>query len=209
MSKEKVKVSPRKKPRQERAKFTVDAIFKATTHILERDGYEKASTNRIAEKAGVSIGSLYQYFPSKDSIVSALVEQYIQKTVKDIEKKANEIEEQSDPSLENALRSLITVVLENKRKHARFNKILSMNLFRFGALEISQKMDEYMIEKFKEKLDRYKDEIRDDNIDLALYVVTQSLKLVPMSFLFSNDYDIKDERLLDEFTRLAYRYLKK
>ncbi|MEN0061122.1 MAG: TetR/AcrR family transcriptional regulator [Myxococcota bacterium] len=63
---------PRKVPRQRRARETVRAILDATAHILRQD--ESLTTNRVAEVAGVSIGSLYQYFPDKDALVAALVE---------------------------------------------------------------------------------------------------------------------------------------
>lgn len=63
---------PRKSPSQARSKATVDVILQATARVLVRDGYALASTNRIAETAGVSIGSLYQYFPSKQALVTAL-----------------------------------------------------------------------------------------------------------------------------------------
>src|SRR5437870_12652127 len=68
---------PRKLPKQERAKATVEAILAATAHILVREGFDAASTNRIADEAGVSVGSLYQYFPSKQAIVSALLERHV------------------------------------------------------------------------------------------------------------------------------------
>jgi AcrR family transcriptional regulator len=55
---------PRKQASQARSRATVDALVEATTRILVRDGFDKASTNRIADMAGVSIGSLYQYYPS-------------------------------------------------------------------------------------------------------------------------------------------------
>ncbi|MFZ9087146.1 MAG: TetR/AcrR family transcriptional regulator, partial [Steroidobacteraceae bacterium] len=67
----------RKKPVQERAKVTSDSILEAAEIIIVNEGYEKATTNYIAEKAGVSIGSLYQYFPNKEAIISALIEQQV------------------------------------------------------------------------------------------------------------------------------------
>ena len=66
-------LSPRKTPRQERAKATVAAILQATAHILEHEGPDMLTTNRVAEKAGVSIGSLYQYFPTKEAIYAELI----------------------------------------------------------------------------------------------------------------------------------------
>ncbi|HKA15002.1 MAG TPA: TetR/AcrR family transcriptional regulator [Myxococcota bacterium] len=70
-------VSRRKEPRQPRARATVDAILFAAAHILKTEGFAHATTNRIAEKAGVSVGSLYQYFPNKQAIVAALRERYV------------------------------------------------------------------------------------------------------------------------------------
>jgi AcrR family transcriptional regulator len=63
----------RKKPRQPRSRFTVEAIVEAATRILERDGLVALNTNRVAEVAGVSVGSLYQYFPNKDALLAALI----------------------------------------------------------------------------------------------------------------------------------------
>jgi len=63
---------PRKTPRQARSLATVEVILDATARLLVDEGYEQATTNRIAERAGVSIGSLYQYFPNRESVVAAV-----------------------------------------------------------------------------------------------------------------------------------------
>src|SRR5215510_11881192 len=63
---------PRKQPRQERSRFTVDAILEAAADILVRNGYDRLTTNRIADRAGVNVASLYQYFPGKEAIVAEL-----------------------------------------------------------------------------------------------------------------------------------------
>ncbi|WP_417268854.1 TetR/AcrR family transcriptional regulator [Celeribacter sp.] len=64
---------PKKTPRQARARATFQAILEAAAHILQHSGPTALTTNLIAERAGVSIGSLYQYFPSKDAIISELI----------------------------------------------------------------------------------------------------------------------------------------
>ena len=66
------RLSPRKSPRQERSRATVEAILQAATDILIRQGASRLTTNRIAERAGVNIASLYQYFPGKHAIVAEL-----------------------------------------------------------------------------------------------------------------------------------------
>src|ERR1041384_4380995 len=68
--------NPRKQASQERSRATVDALVEATARILVREVFDKASTNRIAEAAGVSIGSLYQYYPSKEALVAAVIERH-------------------------------------------------------------------------------------------------------------------------------------
>ncbi|MFG6281616.1 TetR/AcrR family transcriptional regulator [Sphingomonas sp. S6] len=64
---------PRKMPRQGRSAETVRAIIEAAARILERDGLGAFTTNAVAERAGVSIGSLYQYFPGKEALIGALI----------------------------------------------------------------------------------------------------------------------------------------
>jgi AcrR family transcriptional regulator len=66
-------ISPRKTPIQKRSSETVSVILEAAARVLEQRGFEHFNTNAIAEKAGVSIGSLYQYFPNKDALLSGLI----------------------------------------------------------------------------------------------------------------------------------------
>jgi AcrR family transcriptional regulator len=75
------RTSPRKAPRQERSRQTVEAILDAAARVFERHGYAAGTTNRIAERAGVSIGSLYQYYPNKDAVLVALVERHLDEGV--------------------------------------------------------------------------------------------------------------------------------
>ena len=66
--------SPRKKPVQDRSQITVDALVDAATRIFRDKGFAGATTNRVAEIAGVSVGSLYQYFPNKTALLTAVRE---------------------------------------------------------------------------------------------------------------------------------------
>ncbi len=67
-------LEPRKAPRQARAKATRSAIIEAAAQIIGQRGLSGFTTNAVAERAGVSIGSLYQYFPNKDALMVALIE---------------------------------------------------------------------------------------------------------------------------------------
>jgi len=69
---------PRKTPRQQRATVTVDAMVTAVERVLEQHGAGGLTTNRVAQVAGVSVGTLYHYFPNKEALVSALQERVMQ-----------------------------------------------------------------------------------------------------------------------------------
>jgi AcrR family transcriptional regulator len=67
----------RRNPRQQRAESTVDALLTAASQVLVRDGVERLSTTAVADRAGVSIGSLYQYFGNKDDLLVALAKREV------------------------------------------------------------------------------------------------------------------------------------
>jgi AcrR family transcriptional regulator len=71
------RTSTRREPKQQRSRQTVEAVLEAVQVVLKRHGAEAITTNRIAEAAGVSIGSLYQYFPDKQAIFMALHDRHI------------------------------------------------------------------------------------------------------------------------------------
>jgi AcrR family transcriptional regulator len=72
--KPRLSLKPRKQPTQARSSETVNVILEAAARILETRGFAGYTTNAVAERAGVSIGSLYQYFPNKDALTAALID---------------------------------------------------------------------------------------------------------------------------------------
>lgn len=70
-------LTARKQPRQARSKVTLDAIFEATIQVLVSDGPRRLTTTRVAARAGVSVGTMYQYFPHKQALFYALNERYL------------------------------------------------------------------------------------------------------------------------------------
>lgn len=77
-------INPRKKPKQARAQATFDAILEGATRILLNDGLDKLNTNLVAEVAGVSIGTLYQYFPTKEAILTEIIRQKRELLLRDL-----------------------------------------------------------------------------------------------------------------------------
>jgi AcrR family transcriptional regulator len=83
-------LTPRKSPRQGRAIATVDAIFEATIQVLLREGSARLNTTRVARRAGVSVGTLYQYFPNKQALLFAVLERHLAMLAGAIEKACDE-----------------------------------------------------------------------------------------------------------------------
>jgi AcrR family transcriptional regulator len=99
----------RRRPKQRRARETVEAVLDAVIRILKRDGYRAITTNRIAEVAGVSIGSVYQYFPDKASIFNALHQRHIDQIDRMVQSKL--VEHASSP-LEDLMRAMIEAMVD-------------------------------------------------------------------------------------------------
>jgi AcrR family transcriptional regulator len=116
-------LTPRREPSQERAVATCDAILEASAQLLTKIGYTKLTTNKIAEHAGVSIGSLYQYFPNKEAILVKLLEMHI---THGQERMRNYIKNQTslDLSREDIIRALIEEALIHHEDNPGFHKIL-------------------------------------------------------------------------------------
>lgn len=103
----------RRSPKQARAEHTVEAIFEATAHVLRQEGEAGFTTNRVAERAGVSIGTLYQYFDSKEAILLALLERTRRRLMRQLDALLAKVDptspESSDP--EQILRTYVRLYL--------------------------------------------------------------------------------------------------
>jgi len=134
---EQTSVSPRKRPRQARSIVLVDAILEASTRILEQHGLDALNTNAVAEKAGVSIGSLYQYFPNRDAILVALLAQFESRMRERME--ATLIDAPAD--LESRLQALVLTAIRHHCASRQATLILETQE-RCLALAITDQLDE-------------------------------------------------------------------
>src|SRR6516162_3782759 len=113
---------PRKYASQDRSRATVDVLIEATARILRREGFDRASTNRIAEEAGVSVGSLYQYFPSKEALVAAVIDRHHQQLMQVVRCALAEVASQP---IEKAVRRLVAVAIEAHRIDPKLHRVLA------------------------------------------------------------------------------------
>src|SRR3954467_5474183 len=85
-----VALNPRKVPAQSRSQVTVDAIFEATIQVLVADGLQRLTTTRVAERAGVSVGTLYQYYPNKQSLLFVVLKRHLGRISQSVESAARD-----------------------------------------------------------------------------------------------------------------------
>lgn len=114
---------PRKQPRQQRSRATWGAILDAAAQLFGESGYAATTTNKVADRAGVSIGSLYQYFPDKDALLLALAERHIGEAAQVLVEEFVALE-RDRPDLECTLTRLIDAVVALHRQDPAMHRLL-------------------------------------------------------------------------------------
>lgn len=201
--------NPRKSASQERSRLTVNAILEATARILIREGYDRASTNRIATAAGVSIGSLYQYFPSKEALVAAVSERHSHEV---LELMRNALVKVAARPIEVAAREFVSVAIDAHRVNPKLHRVLAEQVPRIGRLENVDAINQDVYALIRGYLDAHRDEINVADLDVAAFIcVTAVEALTHAAVLRRPDVltDEKAERFVDEVTELVIRYLRK
>jgi AcrR family transcriptional regulator len=124
---------------QERSRLTVNTILEATARVLMKEGYDRASTNKIAAVAGVSIGSLYQYFPSKEALVAAVSERHSQEVLQLIR---NALIEVAARPIEAAAREFVSVAIDGHRVNPKLHRVLAEQIPHMGRLETGEAINQ-------------------------------------------------------------------
>jgi AcrR family transcriptional regulator len=178
----------------------------ATARILIKEGFGNASTNRIAEVAGVSVGSLYQYFPSKEALVAALVDRHRQEISEAVQV---ELAEAMQLPLKRGVRKLVTVAVKAHRIDPDLHRALTEQIPRVGRLEKAETFNRENYALFRAYLERHRGEIRTADPELASFVCVTSIEALTHTAVL-NQRIVSDEAmeaLIDEATRLVVGYL--
>ncbi len=195
--------APRKRPRQRRSQQTVAAILEATAHILVTDGYNKLTTNRVAEVAGVSIGSLYQYFPNKQALVLALAEEHLGREIARLSAMTTELQKLS---LAQATRKSIHAVFEAFAVDAELHRAIVTDVVHLGEplVKALQSQAEFVV---RAALERRRDEILPTDIDLAAFFIVSAVDAIAIRALTVAGDRFSLETLEREVCELILRYL--
>lgn len=164
---------PRRQPQQGRSRALVAAILEAAARVFERRGFEHATTNEIAAVAGVGIGSLYQYFPSKEALLTALHEQHVDevRTLLD-----DAFEAASSDTWEGALRRLVRAVLEAHAARPELQRLLHVQ---YRALEFdapTSRAKQQLHERTRRWLAQHGVVLGIEDLDLAAHVILRQVE---------------------------------
>jgi AcrR family transcriptional regulator len=199
---------PRKVASQERARATVDALVEATARILVKEGFDKASTNHIAEVAGVSIGSLYQYFPSKEALVAAVIDRHNQDLMQVVRGALAKV---AALPIEQAVRKLVATAIDAHRIDPKLHRVLAEQIPRTGRLEKVETFNRQYYALFRDYLEGHREKLRTVDLGLAAFVCVTSIEALTHTAVLHRSEFVSDDavgRLVDEATRLVMRYLR-
>lgn len=196
----------RKDPQQSRSKGTVEAIFGAVTHILNKDGALHLTTNKIAEVAGVSVGSLYQYFKNKESIYEGIILRLTEENLASLERILSETKPETIK-----IRDVITMIVTN-----HFATLQKMDKVATVILEYAPKVlpashfkraDDRTIKFLLDTVKKNNVKIRPENQEIAFFVCVQAVRTaMVMSFL--NRQAEEREKIMNELIEMLSIYLE-
>ncbi len=199
---------PRKRPVQARSQRTVDVVLKAAAQVFARRGYSGATTNHIAERAGVSIGTLYEYFPSKDAILVALLEAHIHEGEAVLVRAAGDIAGKLLP-LAGTIRHLARAMVELHARDRNLHRVL------FEEAPLPRRLRELLaamearITDQVEMLLRASPEVTVANPTLAAAVVVKTVEALTHNLVVHGERgrDHEIDAYVEEIVRLVASYL--
>jgi AcrR family transcriptional regulator len=194
----------RKTPKQARAQATVDAILTATAELLVELGYDRTTTNAIARRAGCSIGSLYQYFPNKEALLTALCEFHMTEMTALL---VGEIAELRGRSLDQAIRPLVKALLRAHAVAPALHRVLIEQVPRISGLERVKEVNRMLIEIMRTELERRPEKLRPRDLEMAVFILVHSVQAVTHAAVLERPDALCDDALADEISALVLRYL--
>jgi AcrR family transcriptional regulator len=205
----KLRTSPRKSASQERSRVTVNTILEATARVLMKEGYDRASTNKIAAVAGVAIGSIYQYFPSKEALVAAVSERHSHEV---LQLMRNALVKVAARPIEVAAREFVSIAIDAHFVNPKLHRVLAEQVPRIGRLENVEAIHQDIYALIQGYLDAHRDEIDVADLDVAAFICVTAVDALTHAAVLRRP-DIltgeKAEKFLDEVTDLVIRYLQK
>ena len=195
----------RKKPAQARSEQTVATIIEATAQVLEREGEAALTTNRLAERAGFSIGTLYQYFPNKDSILRLLAERERERVESAV---AAVVRDPAAAGLEPVIRAIIAIAIGSFGNRVQLRRLLLLRFFKSDlAASVGQTTDAIGRLIAEAVVLHGGGEMRPLS-DAGAYVLTRAIAGAIRNAVLENSPLLRSEEFKEEVVKLALAYLR-
>ena len=185
----------KKEPRQARSKASVQAMVQACARILERRGYAGLSTNAIADVAGVSIGSVYEYFPGKDAIVARLVQDMVAEVRAMLEGRLALTDSRND--LNSAMRYFLGAIYRLMRKHRELLRVLVFQVPYLHQLPATRQLEIELQQVLMAGLDYTREQYSLNAQQHTLYLMTTSVAGTLMHLVLVAPPAMDPEGILD------------
>ena len=195
----------RKTPRQARAQETVEAILTAAARILTTEGFEALTTNRVAAVAGVSVGSLYQYFPNKEALVRALCERHTQGVRDRIRARFQEAWERP---VDEVARAVIQGMVEIRRHQPKLHQELLRLAPAVGGLNELHAVEHEVEQLLARFIESRPKEIAAADPAQAAFVVCHAVQACVHGAVLEKPDWLKQDRFVEELVALVVRYLR-
>jgi AcrR family transcriptional regulator len=202
-----IPTTPRKSASQKRSLATVAALLDATARVLTRQGYDRASTNRIAATAGVSVGSLYQYFPNKEALVAALVARHNREMLQLLRVALTEV---ASLGLAAAMRKLVSVSVDAHLVDSALHRVFTEQVPRMGQLAKIEALQQEAFPLVRAYMEERRSEISVPDLNSATFICVTTVEALTHEFVLNRPdaVDSDRDRFIDEVTRLIMGYLQ-
>ncbi len=198
-------VEPRKSPKQLRSRQTVDKILQAATDVIIANGMDALTTNKIAEAANVNIASLYQYFPNKDAIITAIFEDNIN-NMADVWR--IQLEEMMDLPIKEATKRWLHAGIDFYRQSEGLFPEFVRSYHSTTPFPGTEFIEQRLIETVRRFAMRRRDKVMVENINIAIYVGFNSAMLVMAKHLSDPNSYLKDEEVVDGIAEMLSKYIE-
>ncbi|MEO4076922.1 MULTISPECIES: TetR/AcrR family transcriptional regulator [Acinetobacter] len=197
MSINKTALKPRKSPVQARSTATIEVLHEATIQVLLKEGIVKCNTTRIAERAGVSVGSIYQYYPNRDSLLAAVLQRHLDSVAEKIEELCLKHEK---TSIQTLISALVDEIILAKLSNPEESKALYAISGERGGLDLSKRMNDRMLAAVSNLLESASDIEFDDSQIVAEFVLGAIMGLIRR--VLENQLTDKVEQVLESHLKL-------
>jgi AcrR family transcriptional regulator len=190
-------------PKQERSREMVERIIAAGQRVLLRDGYERITTNRVAEEADVSPGSLYQYFPDKETILAAVIDRYAADLSTELTAVlADRLEEPGPELVRSAFTGLLDVLSENVEYLRLVVEVLPRKQFGGWTIALEQRISDLVTAY----LSINRSQTRVDEPATSAWILVRMVEHLSIQYVLEQP-PIPREKFIDEMVEMTLSYL--